>query len=129
MLRGKSIRYERRALPLAVAAKGTGGSPAPASVVFQTPPQTASVPPQTGRPKVSIDDPAKPYSIQLVTYKKAEYAEKEMKALKRAGLFSVIIPSGDYYQVCVGQYASSEEAKRDLAFFAAKYKGCYLRRR
>ena len=76
-----------------------------------------------------IDDPARPYSIQLVTYKKKEYAEKEMKTLRRSGFFSTIIPSGDYYQVCVGQYASNNEARRDLAYFRVKYKDCYLRRR
>ncbi len=70
----------------------------------------------------------KPYTIQLVTYKKKDLAEREMASLRRSGLSSMIIPSGDYYQVCAGRYSNKEEAKKDLQFFAAKYKGCYLRR-
>ena len=52
-----------------------------------------------------------------------------MNVLRAQGLYSFIIPSGEYFQVCAGQYASKEEAKKDVARFSAKYKDCFLRRR
>jgi septal ring-binding cell division protein DamX len=73
--------------------------------------------------------PSKPYTIQLVTHRKKELAEAEMAAIRRAGFYSFIIPSGEYFQVCAGQYASKDEAKKDLSRFAAKWKDCFLRRR
>ena len=71
----------------------------------------------------------KPYTIQLSTYKNRELAEKEASTLKKSGFFSVIIPSDGYYQVCVGQYALKDEAKKDLKRFNSKYKGAFLRRK
>ena len=73
--------------------------------------------------------PSKPYTIQLVTHRKKEFAENEMNTLRTQGVYSFIIPSGEYFQVCAGLYASKEEAKKDLARFAAKFKDCFLRRR
>lgn len=69
------------------------------------------------------------YTIQLVTHKKKDMAEAEVQAIRKGGHFSFIIPSGDFYQVCTGQYASNEEARRDLAFFKSRYRDCFLRRR
>lgn len=71
---------------------------------------------------------SKPYTLQLVTYKKKDWAEKEADKLREKGYLVTIIPSGDYYQVCVGYYASKEEAQRDLKLFRSKYKDCFLRR-
>jgi hypothetical protein len=72
---------------------------------------------------------AKPYTIQLVTYKKQDLAEKEVAGLRRSGFYAFVIPSGDYFQVCVGQYAGMEDAKKDLRAFGARYKDRFLRRR
>ncbi len=77
----------------------------------------------------SAFDPAKPYTIQLVTYKKKEWAQKEVAALQKAGYNATVVPSGHFYLVCVGQYLNRAEAERDLKRFGAQYKGCYLRRR
>ena len=74
-------------------------------------------------------DTTKPYAIQLVTYKRKDLAEKEVTTLKKSGFYSFIIPSGDYYQICAGQYASKEDAAKDLKTLAAKYKDSFLRRR
>jgi len=52
-----------------------------------------------------------------------------MMALRRGGFFSWIIPSGEYYQVCVGQYLNKDDASKDLRAFSRKYKDCFLRRR
>jgi cell division septation protein DedD len=69
------------------------------------------------------------YTIQLVTHKKKEQAENEVRAVRKSGFYSFIIPSGEFYQVCVGQYGSHNDAKKDLAFFKSRYQDCYLRRR
>jgi len=71
----------------------------------------------------------KPYTIQLVTYKKKELAEKDVAEFRRRGVAAMIITSGDYYQVCAGQYFNKEEAKKDLKLFSARYRDCFLRRR
>ena len=78
---------------------------------------------------MSQNNAAKPYTIQLVTHKKKETADSEVASLKRNNFYSFIITSGEYYLVCVGQYASKEEAKKDLRFFGGKFKDCFLRRR
>lgn len=77
----------------------------------------------------SLVDLNKPYTIQLVTYKKKDLAEKDVSGLRQSGFYSFIIPSGDYFQVCVGQYASKDQAKQDLRAFGGKHKDCFLRRR
>ncbi len=77
----------------------------------------------------AVEASAKPYTIQLVTHRKKSLAEAEMAALQQMGFTSSIIPSGEYFQVCAGQYASKEEAKKDQARFSSKYKDCFLRRR
>ena len=71
----------------------------------------------------------KPYTLQLVTYKKKDLAEKDVAELRRRGAVAMIITSGDYYQVCAGQYLNKEEAKKDLKLFSLRYKDCFLRRR
>ena len=97
--------------------------------------QTMQIPPAAARPAnrpLTVLTPpftAKPYTIQLAMYRKKEYAEAEMGALKKMGFTSFLISGGGYYQVCIGQYASKEDAKKDLSRFASKYKDSYLRRR
>src|SRR3989338_292738 len=66
-------------------------------------------------------DAGKPYTIQLATYKRRDWAEKEGAALRRSGYFSLIVPNGNYFEVRAGQYANKEEAKKDLKFFASRY--------
>lgn len=92
-------------------------SPIPRVSVVKTP----SIAPQ--------EVPQKPYTLQLVTHRKKELAESEMNGLRAQGLYSFIIPSGEYFQVCAGQYGSKEEAKKDVVRFSGKYKDCFPRRR
>ncbi len=76
-----------------------------------------------------VSDLSKPYTIQLVTYKQKELGEKEVAYFRSKGYYATLVPHGDYFIVCLGQYTNKEEAKKDLALFAAKYKDCFLRRR
>jgi septal ring-binding cell division protein DamX len=135
ILRGKSTRVASPAVytapvvtvsrSIATQAQGT----APLKTLAAQPAPMLPAAAGVGRPKVTVDDPAKPYSIQLVTYKKKDYADKEVGSLKRLGFFSTVIQRGEYFEVRAGQYATAEEAKKDLAYFSSKYKGCFLCRR
>ena len=132
MIRGKSLSAQwkaERVVQQGVMPKPSGKTleEKTASTVLLAKPVTA-IPNNSQTPLVT-QNLAKPYTIQLATYKKQDLAEKEVAALRRAGFFSFIITSGDYYVVCAGQYENKDGASKDLKFFGSKYKGCYLRRR
>jgi hypothetical protein len=137
VLRGKSLKPSTAPLP---AARVVASKPQqrlvsnPGNLSAKTSVSTASSPVVTTKSAPAIAEPQsnppkKPYTIQLVTYKKQDLAEQEASALRKNGFYAIIIPSGDYYQVCVGQYGSKEEAQKDLALFGRKYKDCFLRRK
>ncbi len=69
------------------------------------------------------------YTIQLVTHRGKQMAESEVMNLRKAGHVSFIIPSGEYYQVCVGQFSSKEEAKKQLKSLSGRFKDSFIRRR
>ena len=125
MLRGRSLAGHATALSPPIARPAPGPAGPSSGKVIGLPRQKKEAAPVSS----FAADPGKPYTIQLATYKKQSLAEKEMALLRRAGYYSAIIPSGDYYQVCVGQYGSMEEAKKDLRFFGSRYKDRFLRRR
>ena len=119
MLRGKSLTHPSftpgaRTLPMRPTTAPLG---APALPV-----QTKPSPP-------TVLASNKPYTIQVVTHRKQEFADQEVAKLKRMGYVSFIIPRGEYFQVCAGQYTTKDEARRDLASFSSKYKDCFLRPR
>lgn len=144
VLRGKAIASGetppvRIASPVPARETVPAQPPAPPAPAAPARGETPSPPASRPEPKEEVSgtsvapgsalDVSKPYTIQLITYKKKDQAEQEMVSLKKKGYYSSIISSGDYYQVCVGQYANKEEALRDLKLFGAKYKDCFLRRR
>lgn len=132
ILRGRAIaphernisapRLPRPAAPMPVSV------PAPIKV-FSAPPAVANTTAQKAMASPLVLDETKPYTIQLVTHKKKVLAEKEVASLRRNGHLSWIIPSGEYHQVCAGQYRDREDAKKALRLFSSKYKDCFLRRR
>jgi hypothetical protein len=110
----------------------------PAIPVKNTALQPAIAAKQANRPAIVIANnmglpvptsASKPYTIQLSTYRKQDLAEKEVVLLRQNGFYSSANPSNGYFVVCVGQYETKDAAKKDLKFFSAKYKGCFLRRR
>ncbi|MBI4432613.1 MAG: SPOR domain-containing protein [Candidatus Omnitrophica bacterium] len=124
VLRGKALRQQVPA-PSGIAQPVSTTGPIRRAVTAPT----KALQPAAQTPGIIIDDAKKPYTIQLVTHRKKELAEREAAMIRRVGFFSLIIPSGPYFQVCAGQYATKEEAARDLRTFVAKYKDCFLRRR
>ncbi|HXV18735.1 MAG TPA: SPOR domain-containing protein [Candidatus Omnitrophota bacterium] len=148
VLRGKSLASQTPLKPAVQKAKAASTvplqtrpvtpqksvTPRPAasqSDALQAPTLTSGIPAQTrsagNTPPAA--DLTKPYTIQLVTFKKQDLADKEVAMLKKRGLFAFIIPSAGYFQVCAGQYASKDEARKDLKSLASRYKDCFLRRR
>ncbi len=139
VLRGKSLQtsvmqdpvsYQRPIAPVR-----------PAAVTRVAVPASVSVAPSSGvvsrgtAPAVvastSMEAPysTKPYTIQLVTHRGKQMAEAEVSNLRRSGLVSFIIPSGEYYQVCVGQFSSKDEAKKQLKSLSGRFKDSFVRRR
>lgn len=133
VMRGKDLS---RLTPVPAPAAATVKSAAPLPVQEIRPRAMAATAPaapaalvKAPQTRPAIGDASKPYTIQLVTHKKKEYAEAELQSLKQRGISAFIVPRGDYFLVCYGQYANKESAKKDLAAFRARYKDCFLGRR
>lgn len=136
VLRGKALRSSIMGESVAVVSRAPAstqtiqsqanvapGSPRPVTV-SSTIPRVAPQPAAVSAPVAS-----KPYTIQLVTHRGKVMAENEVLGLQKAGHISFIIPSGEYYQVCVGQYFSKDDAKNHLRLFAGRFKDSFVRRR
>ena len=121
VLRGKSLRQglsSPKAVVSVLAPRSVAAAPsAPVSSAAPT------------APAVPVASTDKPYTIQIVTYRKKEYAEAELNTVRKMGFSGFIVQKGEYFLVYAGQYASKEEAKRDLSAFHAKYKDSFLTRR
>ena len=117
VLRGRSMGTGLTSTPPAVSPAVSIRQVAPAVTVIQRAAPSQALP------------VSKPYTIQVLTTKKLAYAQNEAALLQKSGFNSGSARSGDYYVVCIGSYSGKEEAKKDLAYFAPKYKGAYLRRK
>lgn len=106
---------------------------APAAPAPPVPVERRAIP-ATNVPAPAAQAPAAPaagkrlYTIQIVTHKKRSFAETELAAIGKAGFTGKIVESDGYFIVCVGQYASKDDAKKDLSFLKTKYADCFLRR-
>ena len=69
----------------------------------------------------------KGYTIQVASYKKESYAQKEAMDLKSQGINSRVMPKGNFLIVCVGRYSSQDEAKGMLNKLKKRYKDCMVR--
>ena len=54
------------------------------------------------------------YTIQLVTYKSDSQAQKQIEFLEVKGYRGFVVPSGDYYQVCINAFESKQSALSQL---------------
>ena len=89
----------------------------PTGVTASTPLVSTAASPQT-----------KPFTIQVASYKDVKYAQKEADVLKRKGFATVILPKGTYSIVCVGKFATSDEANSFTRRLKSYYKDCLVRR-
>lgn len=74
------------------------------------PPEDPSLEEATTR----ADDPTLPYTIQLVTYMSEARATEEVEQLRGRGRAAYIIPSGEYYQVCIEHFAEKLKAHETM---------------
>jgi len=68
-----------------------------------------------------------PYTIQLVSFKQKEPAEQEKRKLLKRNIEAFIAPSGNWYQVCAGNYETVKDAEKALKDFKKDYKGSFVR--
>lgn len=54
------------------------------------------------------------FTIQVVTYRSQNLAEKEVERLKQKGQNAFVVPSGDYYQVCIELFNDRKLAMKKL---------------
>ncbi len=59
--------------------------------------------------------PVGKYTIQVITYKWQPAAERRAKELAQKGLTTYVIPSGQYFLVCVDSFDSKEKARLTLS--------------
>ncbi len=72
---------------------------------------------------------ASKYVIQVVTYKKdSSYIEKEIAKLKLDGYSTMVIPSGNWIQICAGKFADEKDAQTHLRKLKQTYKDCKIRK-
>lgn len=68
------------------------------------------------------------YTVQVASFKKDEYAQKEALMLKKKGYDIIVVPKGSYSIVCVGKFSRKEQASVTLSQLKKTYKDCVLRR-
>lgn len=69
------------------------------------------------------------YTVQVIAYRSKKLAQKELVKLTKKGYKPFIIVGGGYYQICVGEYEESKEAKEELAKLKKTYKDSFVRKR
>ena len=67
------------------------------------------------------------YTVQVASFKKEEYAQKEAKDLEAKGYEIFVIPKGEYSVVCVGKFQEENQARRFSSKLRSKYKDCLIR--
>jgi len=67
------------------------------------------------------------YTVQVASFKKEEYAQKEAMGLKEKGYEIFVIPKGEYSIVCVGKFSEKNQARQFSAELRSQYRDCYIR--
>lgn len=70
-----------------------------------------------------------PYLIQLVSFKKEKYAEREVEKLKKAGKDAFFVKTGEWYPVSVKGYRTIGETREAKNVFNKEYPDCFIRRK
>ncbi len=71
---------------------------------------------------------ASAYTIQVASYLTMQHAQKEAEALKKKGFTTLILSKGKYNVLCVGNFASKENAHSILGELKKRYQDCLIRR-
>jgi len=70
----------------------------------------------------------KEYEVQLASFKKSGFADKEVAKLKTKGIKARSVKKGVWYRVSVAGYKTIEAAKAAKKELIEDYKDCYIRR-
>lgn len=68
------------------------------------------------------------YTIQVASYEKKIFAQKEAQALKKKGLSASVLSKGKYLIVCVGNFSNRNAAEPLLSELKKRYRDCMIRR-
>ena len=68
------------------------------------------------------------YAVQLATYKKKGFLQKEKQYLEKNGYTPIITEKGPYTVLLIGTFSNKNDAKKALEFLRGRYKDCYIRR-
>ena len=68
------------------------------------------------------------FTLQAASYKSEAYARQDALALKAKGFQSFLIKKGDFWLVCLGQFATQENARAMLKKLPPKYLSSTVRR-
>ena len=69
------------------------------------------------------------FLIQLATFSQPALAEEEVRLLRKRGYQPFLITTGKFSAVCVGVYATRQEAARHLAAVQSSYHDSFVRQR
>ncbi|MBL7158357.1 MAG: SPOR domain-containing protein [Candidatus Omnitrophica bacterium] len=110
--------------------RGKRIAPAPREAAIPLKAQKEKVEPK----KIETKDTKKPlasypYLVQLISYKEKRKAEEELRGLSQKGHKALIIPSGEWFQVCAGGYESFKDAEIAKKEFEKTYIGCFVRKK
>lgn len=76
---------------------------------------------------IKTDKDKRRYTIQVATYRKETFAQREASNLKELGLQIHIVRRSGLIEVCVGDYSNREEAKRLLKELKKRYGDCFIK--
>jgi hypothetical protein len=78
---------------------------------------------------IKVTKPAKGnFTIQIASFKSSAYANREINNLKKMGYSALTFNRGGYTIVCIGNFASKDDASTLLAKLKKQYRDCVIRR-
>lgn len=101
-------------------------SAGPAAVAVKPVVASETNAPQASAPPVNAK---KPFTIQLATFAQPALAAEEMRLLRQRGYQPFLITTVKFSAVCVGAYATRQEATRHLAAVQSSYRDSFVRQR
>lgn len=68
------------------------------------------------------------YTIQVASFVKKEIADKEASLLKAQGFDGFVLEKGKYSILCIGRFASRDNASKEQKLLRKKYSDCLIRK-
>ena len=68
------------------------------------------------------------YTIQVVSFAKKEIADKEALKLTAQGFDAFVLKKGKYSILCIGRFASRDQAGKEQKLLRKKYNDCLIRK-